>query len=259
MIKKVTFFWSAAVLSFTATVLADGIIVPPPGVNLSVKYHRVTVSIEDQVVHTEIDQVFVNDTEIDSVEGMYIFPLPKGAAFSDFSMFVDEEELHAEILEADEARTIYESIVRRNDDPALLEYLDRDLFRARVYPILAQGEKRIKISYSELLQYDSGIYRYLYPLSTEKFSSRPLEDVSVQVTLSSTSPIKTVYSPSHPIGVQKIDDFHAVLTYADENVKPDRDFLLFYTVSSGGIGMNVLTHHPFNEDGFYVFFAAPKF
>lgn len=259
MLTRPIFFWLAAVLSFTAVVFADGIIVPPPGVNMSVKYHRVTVDIQDQIAHSEVDQVFLNDTDVDSVEGMYIFPLPKDAAFSDFSMFVDGEELHAEVLNADSARAIYESIVRRNRDPALLEYLGTGLFRARVYPIRAHGEKRIKISYSELLSYDADIYRYLYPLSTEKFSARPLEDVSVQVTLTSSNPIKTIYSPSHPISVQKIDDFNAIVIYAEENVTPDRDFILYYTVSSDDIGMNVMVHHPPGEDGFYLFMAAPKF
>ncbi|MFQ5824741.1 MAG: VIT domain-containing protein [bacterium] len=247
-----------ATLTFTAMAFADGIIIPPPGVNISVKYHHVTVDINDQIVHTEIDQVFLNDTDIDSVEGIYIFPLPKDASFSSFSMFVDGEELTAKIYDADSARVIYESIVRRNLDPALLEYVGRGLFQARVYPILAKGEKRIKISYSELLNYDSDIYRYLYPLSTEKFSSKPLEDVSVNVTLASSNPIKTIYSPSHPIVVQKSDDYNATITYTEENVKPDRDFILYYTVSSDDIGMNVMAYNDSGEDGFYIFMAAPK-
>lgn len=250
--------WLLGCLLAPAMTFADGIIIPPQGVEISVKYHRVTVEITDQIAHTEIDQVFLNDTDIDSVEGMYIFPLPKDASFSNFSMYVDDEEVKAKVYDADSARAIYESIVRRNLDPALLEYVGRGLFQARVYPILAKGEKRIKIAYSELLKYDSDVYRYLYPLSTEKFSSRPLEDVSVSVTLTSSNPIKTIYSPSHKVTVQKIDDYHATVIYADENVTPDRDFVLYYTVSPDDIGMNVMTHAPSGEDGFYLFMAAPK-
>ncbi|MFQ5753923.1 MAG: VIT domain-containing protein, partial [bacterium] len=209
MKKQLIFVGISVLLNFSVIALADGIIVPPPGVNLSVKYHHVSVDIKDQVALTEIDQVFLNDTAVDSVEGLYIFPLPKDASFSSFSMFVDGEELQAKVYDADSARVIYESIVRRNLDPALLEYIGRGLFQARVYPILAHGEKRIKISYSELLNYDSELYRYVYPLSTEKFSAKPLEDVSVTVTLTASNPIKTIYSPSHPIVVQKSDDYHA--------------------------------------------------
>ncbi len=259
MKKQLILFVMAAVLYFSTLVFADGIIIPPPGVNMSVKYHHVTVNIKDQVAHTEIDQVFINNSGVDSIEAVYIFPLPKDASFTSFSMFVDDKELHAEVLNADSAHAIYESIVRRNLDPALLEYVGRGLFRARVYPILANGEKRIKISYSELLSYDSDIYRYLYPLSTEKFSFNPLEDVSVSVILNSSNPIKTIYSPSHPIVVQKSDDFNAAINYTDENVKPDRDFILYYTISADDIGMNVLAYNDAVEDGFYLFMAAPKF
>ena len=233
---------------------ADGILIPP----IAVKYHRVTMDIDNQVAATHVDQVFFNDTDMDSLEGTYIFPLPEDACISSFSMWVDGEELTAEILNADSARAIYESIVRRRLDPALLEYLGRGMFQARVFPIRTQDEKRIQLSYSELLAYDSGVCRYLYPLSTEKFSTTPLEEVSVTVNLTSSLPIKTIYSPSHPIVVQKEDDYSATITYFEENVKPETDFILYYTVSTEDIGMNLLTHRMTGADGFYLLMAAPK-
>jgi Ca-activated chloride channel family protein len=248
-----------ALITFQPVIsLADGIIIPPPGVNMAVKYHYVTVDIQNQVATTEIDQVFVNDSDVDSLEALYIFPLPEGATFTSFSMFVDGKELTAEVLDADEARAIYESIVRRRLDPALLEYLGRGLFRARVYPIRAHGEKRIKISYTEFLPYDDGLLRYLYPLSTEKFSSKPLETVSVTVTISSPVAIKSIFSPTHDIQIEKTDDFNVKASYDDENVTPDRDFVLYYTVSPDDIGLHLMTHRPPQEDGFYLFTAAPK-
>ncbi len=237
---------------------ADGIIIPPAGVNMAVKYHHVTVDIQNQVANTEIDQVFINDSAVDSLEALYIFPLPEGATFSRFSMFVDGKELTAEVLSADSARAIYEGIVRRRLDPALLEYIGRGLFRARIYPIRAHGEKRVKISYTELLPYDNGLARYLYPLGTERFSSKPLQTVSITVNISSPEAIKSIFSPSHDIQIEKSDDFTAKVVYADENVTPERDFILYYTVSPDDIGMHLLAHRPPQEDGFYLFTAAPK-
>ena len=130
---------------------ADGVIIPepPPHVppvrvpNLTIKYHRVTVTIDNQVATTKIDQVFVNESPYD-VEGTYIFPLPEDAAISDFAMYVDGQRLSAEVLDADEARTIYEDIVRQRRDPAILEYIGRNAFRARIYPIPAHSEKRVQ-------------------------------------------------------------------------------------------------------------------
>ena len=187
---------------FTQTVFADGFIipVPPPDVvrvpPLSLKYHRVTVEIDDQVARTKIDQVFLNDFHRD-IEGTYIFPLPKGANITDFAMYINGERISAELLERDKARQIYQDIVNRMKDPALLEYFDRDLFKVRVYPIPAHGEKRIQLKYAEVLKADAGLVRYHYPLDTERFSVRPLQEVSIAATIRSKQPIKSVYSPSH--------------------------------------------------------------
>ena len=227
-------------------------------VNISVKYHHVNVDIDDQVAHTEIDQVFINDSDINNLEAIYIFPLPKGVALDHFSMFVDDQELVAEVLDADSAAAYYESIVRKNIDPALLEYMGQGLFRARIFPFNAFEEKRIKMSYTEVIEYDSDIYRYLYPLNTEKFSARPLEEVLVNVNLTSSNPIKTIYSPSHPIVVQKQGDYHATITYSEQQVKPNIDFVLYFAVSTDDIGLHLLSHNLPDEDGFYMFMAAPK-
>jgi len=246
-------------LVLAGAVCGDGIIIPePPAVPLAIKYHRVVVEIDDQAAHTDIDQVFTNPLDWD-VEGTYIFPLPRGASFSAFSMHVDGEQLHAEILSADEARRVYEEIVRQRIDPALLEYVGQGAYRARIFPIPAQGDKRIELSYDELLVRDADIVRYTYPLNTEKFSSEPLEDVSVQVHITSAAPIKAIFSPSHQIAVEREGDHEARVVYADEGVTPTSDFVLYYTVSADPVGMDVLTlSGSEDEDGYYMLLAAPQ-
>ncbi|MBN1782898.1 VWA domain-containing protein [bacterium] len=237
---------------------ADGFIIPEPGINVAVKFHHVTVTIQNQVAHTEIDQVFLNDTDMDSIEAMYVFPLPEGATFTNFVLYVDGEPMEAEVLDADSARNYYESIVRAHLDPALLEYIDNQTFRARIWPIRAHGERRVQIAYDEILDYNNGIIRYMYPLNTEKFSSRPLESVRIEVDLSSPDAVKSIYSPSHTINTVKTDDYHATVTYHEEYITPDSDFLLYYTVSPEEVGMHVLTYREAGEDGFYLLMAAPQ-
>ena len=238
---------------------ADGIIIPEPRADLAIKYHRVNVEITDQATTTEIDQVFLNEARFD-VEGTYIFPIPKGASFSALSMYVDGKPLEAEILEADEARRIYEEIVRKRIDPALLEYVGQGAYRARIYPIPGKGEKRVQLSYDEVLEHDNGVCRYRYPLNTEKFSSKPLEDVSVSIDLRSSAPIKSVYSPSHKIAVEKIDDHHVKVIYAEENVRPEEDFVLYYSLSDDEVGIHLLTYleSAADDPGFYMLLASPK-
>lgn len=246
--------------------LADGIIIPEPVPPipivdvpyLTIVYHRVTVTIEDQVATTQVDQVFVNGGRHE-VEGIYIFPLPEEATISEFSMWVDGEKLQGQILERDEARQIYEDIVRRRRDPALLEYVGRNAFQASIYPIPPGGERRVELEYSQVLDMDNGLVEYVYPLNTEKFSPRPLEEVTVNVTIRNNEPLKAIYSPSHDVDIVRRGDHNALVGYEEYEVKPDRDFVLYYTVSPDDVGLNLLSYKPSGQgDGFFLLLAAPK-
>jgi Ca-activated chloride channel family protein len=240
---------------------ADGFIVidpPTPDIAsyLTVVYHHVEITIEDQVATTHIDQVFCNDNDF-TVEGTYIFPLPDEAAIERFVMYVDGEPLEGQVMTKEEARSIYESIVRRNLDPALLEYIGQDTFQASIFPIAPHEEKRIEIEYSQVLPMDQGLVEYVYPLSTERFSPQPIEDVAITVYVNSREPIKALYSPSHDVAVHREDDYHATLSYEAHEVLPDRDFVLYYTVSPEDFGLNLLTYRSNNEDGFFLLLVAP--
>jgi Ca-activated chloride channel family protein len=256
---------------------ADGIIIPdpppcppppcqdclpppcplPPPSPLAIKYHRVDVMVENQVATTHIDQVFVNEANY-PVEGTYIFPLPEEAAISDFSMWVDGQKIEGKLLGRQEARQIYESIVRRRRDPALLEYIGHDTFQASIFPIPPGGERRIELSYSQVLAQDGGLVRYVYPLSTEKFSARPLQQVSVRVEVHSKEPIKAIYSPSHNVAIERQGDYKAVVGYEASNVLPDKDFALYYTISQEAFGLNLLSYKAAGEDGFFLLLVAPN-
>ncbi|MFC2160915.1 VIT domain-containing protein [Acidobacteriota bacterium] len=263
--RKYIFLGLFIVLCFsTAQVYADGFIIPQPRRGerippLSVKYHRVEVNILGQVAKTTIDQVFINHHSAD-IEGMYIFPLPEGASLSEFSMYIGDKKVEGEILDRDQARRIYEDIVRRMKDPALLEYVGRNLFRARVYPIPARGEKRIKLSYTEILKSESRFVRYLYPLNTEKFSALPLEDVSISVNIQTQIPISNVYSPSHKVSIRKIEKNLARVGYEVKNTKPEKDFILYYSLSEDDIGLSFINWGDEDEkENYFLFMASPSF
>ncbi len=252
-------------LSLAQPILGDGLIVPVPRPrepvpalrSLAIKYHRVTVTIDNQVATTHVDQVFVNDSP-DEIEGEYIFPLPQGASISQFAMWVDGQRLEAELLQRDEARRIYEDIVRQQRDPALLEYGERNAFRARIYPIPPHSEKRIELEYSEVLVQDQGLVRYVYSLNTEKFSTRPLEEASVTVRIASRQPMKAIYSPSHEVAVRKDGELNAEVRYKEENVIPDKDFVLYYTTGDSDLSANLMSYKEGNEDGFFLLLLAPR-
>jgi Ca-activated chloride channel family protein len=223
---------------------------------LEVLFHQVNVRIKDQVSVTSVEQEFFNPNE-QNLEGTYLFPLPVGAAIRNFAMEIGGRKVEAELLPADKARQIYEDIVRKTKDPALMEYAGRDVFKVRVFPIEARGKKRISLSYSQVLSADAGLVKYAYPLNTEKFSARPIPQVQVRIELDSKKPLKSIYSPSHGIDVQRSGDYHADITWQTREAKPDTDFQLYYSAAGGEIGATLLTHQQGNDEGYFLLLAAP--
>jgi Ca-activated chloride channel family protein len=266
--RKLLAALAATLVSLAAVpALADGLIILPPSppemphlrnVPLWVRSHAVTVKVEGRVCVTEVDQVFVNPNPR-QLEGTYLFPLPEGATIDRFSMWIDGKETPAELLDAAKARGIYEGIVRQMRDPALLEYAERGLFKARVFPIDANGEKRVKIRYAEVLTSDNGTVAYRYPLNTEKFSSRPLESVSVGVSIDAGGPVTSVFSPSHRIDVPKDTGGAVKIGWEARNVTPDRDFLLFWRPTKKDVGISVIAHRdPTDPEGTFLLVLAPR-
>jgi Ca-activated chloride channel family protein len=270
--------------AFPGTARADGIIIPEPPpcfepgrsepfpfpcppppwprpiVQLEIKYHHVEVSIRDQVATTRVDQVFFNPNDW-QVEGTYIFPIPQDAAVSGFKLWVDGEPVDGRVMEAEEARRVYQDIVNNLRDPALLEYAGRGAVQANVFPIPPGGERRIQLEYSQVLSAENGLVRYVYPLSTEKFSLEPLQQVSVQVQIESQEPIRAVYSPSHPVEVSRESDGRATAGYEDSHVLPDSDFILYYSLGEVQ-AFHLLSYRDPGDredpDGFFLMLLAPQ-
>jgi Ca-activated chloride channel family protein len=240
-------------------VIERPIYVPPtqfPFAPLEVTSHQVNVKIDGQVAITSIDQEFYNPND-QRLEGFYMFPVPKGAHIDKFSMEIGGKSVDAELLPADKARGIYEDIVRKMRDPALLEYAGRDLFKVRVYPIEPRSRKPIKISYTELLRSDAGTVTYLYPLSTEKFSARPIKNLSMKIELKSAEPLASIYSPSHKVEIKRDGANRAVIGYESKDEKPDTDFQLVYSSDKRDVGLKLITYKPDSDDGYFLLLAAP--
>jgi Ca-activated chloride channel family protein len=253
---------------------ADGIIVPDPPIcdpgpcppmpvpisQLVIRNHHVSVTIQDQVAVTHVDQVFYNPNDWE-IEGTYVFPLPVGAAVSNLTLWIDGEPVDGQVLEASQARQVYEDIVRSMRDPALLEYVDRGAVQARIFPIPPRGERRVELEYSQVLASENGLVRYVYPLSTEKFSVLPLEEVSVSVDVESSMPIRAVYSPSHDVGISRESEYHIIAGYEEKNILPDTDFALYYSLGETE-AFHILSYRDPGDladpDGFFLTLIAPR-
>lgn len=261
MFKRI--FSIIAFLLLSSNLFADGFIViprPNPLPNpfpLEVVYHNVDVKIDGQTAITKIDQSFYNPSNY-QLEGFYIFPIPKGAVINNFTMEINGKETKAELLDSDKARKIYEDIVRQMRDPALLEYSEQNIFKLRIFPIEPRSEKKISISYSQAIESDNNLFEYIYPLNTEKFSAKPLKNVSVKIDLKSNEALKNIYCPTHNVDVVNKSDNHAIISYEDTNEKPDTDFKLYFSKNSSKVGLSIFTYKSGNKDGYFLLSASPS-
>src|SRR5436190_14825630 len=234
--------------------------VPPPRIYqfcpLEVTRHQASVRITDQLAATSIEQEFYNPND-QRIEGTFLFPIPKGAQIKKFTMEIDGKPVEAELMSADKARGIYEDIVRKLRDPALLEYAGQDVFKVRIFPIEPHAKKHVSLSYTQLLKSDSGLIGFTYPLNTEKFSAKPIPDVSLKVEVETKRPLKSIYSPSHNVEIKRHGGNRATVGFEARDVKPDSDFQIFFGPEADEIGVNLMTYKTGPDDGYFLLLASP--
>ena len=219
---------------------------------VTVKQYTVKIEINNQIAHVRVEQVFFNPNEW-QMEGSYLFPIPQGAAISDLTLCSEGKCTEGKLLAADEARRIYHDIVRKTLDPALLEYVGDRAFQVKVFPIPAKGESKIELSYQQILQRGGNLVELVYPLSGEK----PIEQFVMNITIKDDEPIANIYSPSHKITPQKLSEREAKVSFEGTHLDPKQDFVLYYSLTREGWGIDVLTYKEKDEDGYFILLLSP--
>ncbi|MBI1918584.1 MAG: hypothetical protein HYS12_28150, partial [Planctomycetes bacterium] len=232
-------------LLWAGGVHANGLLIPedrnlPP---LAMLNHKVTVAIEDQAAVTRVEQTFRNHTDR-ALEATYVFPVPPGASVNSFVLWVAGKEVKGELVEANKAREIYTSIVRRTQDPGLLEHLGNNLLRLRVFPIAARSDQKVAVRFTSVTPRESGLVEYVYPLKTDSKGTATLEAFSVDVTIKSQHGVQNVYSPTHSITVKRTTDHLVEARFSHNQAVLDRDFQLYYQLGARDVGLTALTHRP---------------
>lgn len=254
--------WFPAVLlalAWATSAPAAGLLLPTDGSTpLSMVNHHVSVSIDEQVAITSVQQTFRNNSSRD-LEATYVFPVPKGASVNKFSMWIDGKEVKGELVEADEARKIYTDIVRRMQDPGLLEYVGSNLLKCRVYPVPANGTQKLEVKFTAINEMDSGLVCYAYPLKADSKASTTEQDFRLDVTLKSKQAVQNVYSPTHPVKVTHKNDGTAHVVFEKKQASLDRDFQLYYSLGKGDVGLTGLCHRAdAGQPGHVLFLISPR-
>ena len=242
--------------------------IPLPNV-LPVKSIKIDTKIEGQVATTHVEQVFRNDTP-HTLEGTYFFPIPETASIVEFAIWENGKKLVGEVRTREEARRIYDEIVRRQKDPGLLEYAGKDLFQASIFPIPGNSDKKLELKYSQVLKAESGTVSFKYPLGTGRNLWRNMPGVesrqgmppqkfgtvSGRVEIVGRQALRNIYSPSHKIDVTNSSETRSVVSF--ETADNDSDFQLFYGLSNDDFGMTLLTHRDPGKDGYFLLMLSPK-
>ena len=252
---------------------------PQPLLNaLPVKSIKLDTKIANQVATTHVEQVFRNDTPY-TLEGTYFFPIPEGASISEFAIWENGKKLVGEVRSREQARQIYDAIVRRQRDPGLLEYAGQNLLQASIFPIPPNSDKKLELTYTQVLKADSGTVAYRYPLGTgHNLWRRPpiaIDDLPVRPTavrrgmpeqqfgtisgtieIEAKNSIRNIYSPSHTIDIKNITERSAKVSF--ETSGNNKDLELFYTVSDDDFGLSLITYRETGKDGYFMLQLSPK-
>lgn len=271
---------------FAVTTYGQGVIIPRPcdrrpcvpprpiprpipmPIALPVKSIKIDTKIEGQVATTHVEQIFRNDTSM-TLEGTYFFPIPETASIVEFSIWENGKKLVGEVRTREEARRIYDEIVRSQRDPGLLEYAGKDLFQASIFPIPAHSDKKLELTYSQVLKADSGTVAYRYPLGTgrnlwrrpgvvETSQNAPKQQfgtVSGKIEIVGKAALRNIYSPSHKVDVNSKGERATISFETSDN---DSDFQLFYGLSNEDVGMTLMTHREPGKDGYFLLMLSPK-
>lgn len=248
------------VLLQTAGARASGILVVEGARTnpLRIEDHLVKVNITDRVALTTVNQTFHNTSQ-QRLEATYIFPIPEGADLTDFRMTFNGKMVQGEVLPAEKAREIYERIVRGNRDPGLIEFIGRRLLRARIFPIEPNSTTEIQLSYQQVTDNVSEMWRYQYPLRTPGENSTAFGTVRFDVTLSSSSPLRGVWSPTHDVEVVRDNDNRARAVFERNKVSLADDFILLYDAQQRDVGLSVVAYRESeDEPGHFLLLLAPK-
>ena len=209
----------------------------------------VSVTVTGRVARVEVEERFRNAGG-GLAEGSYLYPLPGEAVFQNFSLWNGDQEIRGEVMQADEARGIYEQIVRRRRDPALLSLAGHGLVRAQVFPIGPGETRKVTLRYTQLLDRSGDAVRLRYALGDRGPAAG---GETFRVRIADADAFGTPYSPTHRVTSSRSGGS------LDVRVDPATggDIELFLPLRRGLVGTSVVSHAPGGEDGYFMLLLSP--
>jgi Ca-activated chloride channel family protein len=227
----------------------------------------VKVGMADRVLRYEVTETFVNRSGR-IAEADYVFPLPAGAAFEDLKLSINGELVSGETMSADKARGIYEEIVRKLRDPALVEWMGQGLLRTRIFPIQPGEEKKVVVRFQAVATREGDALRIDYRRGTDPNTSlpqpRPVREDRPRGTEQDSWTSFSLYYKSEGAYGEPYSPTHTLRTRSEGNTRlveargsaPEVTILLPLR-NANTAAMSVLTHAPGDTRGFALITITP--
>ena len=223
---------------------AAGVLTPKGSADQPIKIiqHHVDVTLNNGFARTEVTQTFFNPNGRD-LEALYSFPMPKSASLSEVTVFVNETEIHGEVLEKQRARQVYEEERNQGNDAAIAEKNEFYSFEFAVSPVRAQAETQIRFVYYQPLEIDAGVGRYLYPLDPGGTDEAALGfwdtntkvegSFSARVELKSAAAVADVRMPGFQgaATISQVDEGRYVAELNLPDATLDKDLVFYYRLA----------------------------
>ncbi len=218
---------------------------------------RVEMDIRDGAAVKRLRLLFHNPNAAPRSEADFFLDLDPDQRVSGFRVTLGGKEAEAELLDQEKARRLYEEIVRKQKDPALLELYGRRALRVRLFPVPPQSDFSVEIETTEALEAENGIVRVqtlnLSPASYPK----PIGNVVLEATIASTRPIRSVFSPTHAVDVVHRDARAARISFERRNYVPAGPFVFYCSLDDRDLGATLLAHAEPGEDGAFMLTIDP--
>ena len=209
-----------------------------PGGAIKVTAVEVSVKIVDQVAATTLT-VRLQNTSRARQEAELVMPLPAGAVVRSFTYEGAGEEGQAEVLTKEEARRIYDSLVAKIKDPALLEFAGYNLVRSSVFPVEARAKTWLRLTYEQVLDAQGPRVDYVLPRSELLGYALGWE---IAVDIEARQGLATVYSASHQVKIERISERRIRVTVAKEAQREPGPFRLSYLLERDGLTGSVMAY-----------------
>ena len=230
-----------------------------PGFIYDISKLEIDASIHNQVAQVQVGQTFKNCTSR-TLQVKFVFPMPYDGAIDQMTFMVDGDELEGRMLEADKARDIYQSYVRRSQDPALVQWIGTGMYQTQVFPVPPGAERTVSLRYTQLCRRSGSLNDWLLPLSPAQYTSRPIGEVSVLGRIRTDSKLGNVYSPTHDVNIDRDGTRSVRFEYKAKNQVPKGDFRVMWDTGDDAVQMSLVTHRPDKEkDGFFMLMIQPEF